>query len=407
MIGGALPLIRLDIAMSDAQAGWVIGTAFAVPYGVTALTLAAVLRGRRPSIAWLIGGVVLWTGASLATGVAHSIGALTIARAALGIGQAMFVPVAIAWLVDGADQDAGPGKTSIGRARALAIFTSGSTIGRSAALLAVGALLSVLALVARDGGSIAHWRWLYMLTALPNVLMLPWLARIGMRRPQPVRVDGASAEPISSPPPARLDWTTLALFFVVAVMPIVVIQAIGGWLPSLFVRARGLAPAQAAMLIGAVTLFAAPAGQILGGWLMTRYAAWHGRIPVIVLAGLTATLLPLAGVIWAPGLSGAIIATAILNLTLGIASFCGLFGVQMLSPRTHRVTVNGVFLALVTLVGVGAGPLLTGVIATIDAHGTDASGSLGIALLKTGVAACAVCAVAVGAVRQRYRRYQP
>jgi len=99
MIGGALPLMRLDLPMTDAGAGWLIGTAFAVPYGVTALALAAMLRGRRASPWWLIGGVAVWTAATLVTGAAQSTTMLMLARAGLGIGQAMFVPVAIAWLV--------------------------------------------------------------------------------------------------------------------------------------------------------------------------------------------------------------------------------------------------------------------------------------------------------------------
>ena len=153
MIGGALPLMRLDLPMTDAGAGWLIGTAFAVPYGVTALALAAMLRGRRASPWWLISGVAVWTAATLVTGAAQSTTILMLARAGLGIGQAMFVPVAIAWLVDTAGTD--------GRARALSVFTSGSTIGRSTALLAIGALLSLLTVLApvdpaNPLGGVAH-----------------------------------------------------------------------------------------------------------------------------------------------------------------------------------------------------------------------------------------------------------
>ena len=400
--------MRAEIAMSDAQAGWVIGTAFALPYGVTALALAAILRGRGASIWWLIAGILVWTVAGLATGAAHSLGALTLARAGLGIGQAMFVPVAIAWLVDGT----GPRD----RARALAIFTSGSTIGRSAALLTIGGLLWVLGSIAHGGDDasgtgIADWRWLYVITALPNLIMLPLLAGIqtGSARDRttgttPGTATGATpgTAPDATPDAHPADRATLALFFAVAIMPIILIQAIGGWLPSLFVRDRGLVPAQAAMLLGAITLVAAPVGQITGGWLMTRYTAWHDRIPVIIFAGLTATLLPLAGLVWAPGLASAIAGVAMANVTLGIASFCGLFGVQMLSPSASRVTVNGVFLALVTLVGVGAGPLLTGVLAT-PGPAAPLGASLGLALFTTGAIACGGCAIAAAAAQRRYR----
>ncbi len=101
MIGGVLPLMRGSIAMTDAEAGWIIGTAFAVPYGVAALGLAALRRGRPASTGWLAIGVLTWTAGSRGTGLAHSLGTLTTARAALGIGQGIFVPLAIARLIDG------------------------------------------------------------------------------------------------------------------------------------------------------------------------------------------------------------------------------------------------------------------------------------------------------------------
>ena len=191
-------------------------------------------------------------------------------------------------------------------------------------------------------------------------------------------------------------------------MPVLLIQALGAWLPTLFVRDRGLLPAEAAILLGGVTLIAAPAGQLAGGWLMTRFTAWHDHVPAILLTGLIATLLPLAALVWAPSLAGAVVGVALANLTLGIASFCGLFGVQMLSPVSARVTVNGIFLALITLVGVGVGPLLTGVLATVAESGGGGTVSpacaLGSALFATGVIASCVCALAVWAVRDRYRQ---
>ncbi len=426
MIGGALPLMRVDLPMTDAGAGWLIGTAFALPYGVTALVLATILRGRRASLWWLIGGVTIWTAATLVTGAAQSTATLMLARAGLGIGQAMFVPVAIAWLVDVAGID--------GRARALSLFTSGSTIGRSTALLTIGALLSALTVITPGNsasalGGIAHWRLLFMITALPNIVMIPLLAGLRKRdtrhrsvepafdNPMPDLLPSPSTTALRAPPRASahagVQWWTIALFFAAAIMPIMLIQAMGAWLPTLFVRDRGILPAQAAMLLGAIMLFTAPAGQLAGGWLMTRYASWHRHVPAIILVSLIATLLPLSALVWAPGLAGAAVGVAIANLTLGIASFCGLFGVQMLSPVSARITVNGIFFALVTLVGVGIGPLLTGALATF-AHSGPATigagtmspvGALGTALFTTGVIASCVCAMAVGAVRYRYRQH--
>ncbi len=384
MIGGVLPVIRTAIAMSDAEAGWIIGTAFALPYAATALGIAALLRGRRASAGWLVAGVLIWTGGSIATGLARSLGELTMARAVIGVGQGIFVPIAIARLLDAAAPAV--------RSRALAIFTSGATMGRSVSLLTVGSLLAMLALVTKASG-VADWRWLFVVTALPNILALILLATDRASVAAPDKEDAGAV---------ALDWRTLAPFFVVAIMPVLLAQAVLGWLPTLFVRERAMSPTQAALLIGSITLVAAPAGPLIAGWTINRLAGWQDRMPAIVLVALTVTLVPLAGAIYAPGLVGAVASLTVMIVVLGIASFGGLFGVQLLIPPRARVTINGIYLAIATLVGVGAGPLLTGTLAT--AAGGD-RGTLGNALIVTGIITAGGCALAVALSQGRYRRH--
>lgn len=377
MIGGLLPLLRRSIAMTDAQAGWIVGTAFALPYGLAALAVAALRRGQPASRLWLAGGVTIWTAGSLGTGLAGSLGTLAAARAALGIGQGLFVPMSIARLIDGTRPEA--------RGRALGLFTGGATFGRSTALLAVGSLLTLVGPLAAGSG-IAPWRWLFIVTAAPNVLVLVFLLASGPasagRMPEPVR--------------QATDWRSLLPFFLVAVAPVLLAQAVLAWLPTLFVRDRGLSTADAALLIGTVTLVAAPAGPVIAGWFVGRFRTWEDRTPLLVLCGLATTLVLLAALVHARSLVAAVAGMAAMLVALGIASFAGLFGVQLRIPPPARVSVNGVYLAFVTMVGAGLGPLLTGVIAS-GADGDKAG--LGPALLVTGAVATGACALAVLATR--------
>jgi MFS family permease len=383
MIGGVLPLMRDSVAMTDAQAGWIIGTAFALPYGAAALGLAALRRGRAASGGWLAIGALIWTAGSLGTGLAHSLGTLTAARATLGIGQGIFVPLAIARLIDGTRPD--------DRSRALGVFTGGATFGRSIALLMTGALLAMIGPLAEGSGVVA-WRWLFILTALPNVVILILLAT---RRTTPPALPAAPAMD------ERTDWRLLLPFFLVAVAPVMFAQAVMSWLPTLFVRERGLAAADAALLIGSVTLFAAPAGPVIGGWLFGRFRRCERHMPMIVLSALVATLSLLAVLIHARSLTGAVASLAILLVTLGMAAFAGLFGVQLRIPPSSRVSVNGIYLAFITMVGVGLGPLLAGIVATGAGRGGT---TLGQALLVTGGVATAGCALAVVLVHATARR---
>lgn len=375
MIGGLLPLLRTSIAMTDAQAGWIIGTAFAVPYGATALTLGALLRGRQASNAWLVGGVLVWTGGSLATGLAGSLSELSAARAAMGIGQGIFVPVAIARLFEATAPTA--------RAQALGFFIGSATAGRSTALLLVGTVLWVVATIASDIGD-EIWRWLFIATALPNIAVLIVL---GKNR-------GPASAPEPGSPHVAINWLALLPLFCVAASPVLLAQSVLGWLPTLFVEERGLSPTDAALLIGIVTLFAAPSGPLLAGWLAGRYPAYEDRAPTLVLLALAATLVPLAGLVWGPGLAAGTASMAVMLVILGMALFGGLFGVQLAIPAHARVSVNGVYLAFITMVGLGLGPLITGALSSVAENGT----SLGTSLLATGVVAITACAVAVATV---------
>ena len=98
-IAGAMPAIRHQIAMSEAVAGWVIGTAFALGYGATILLMAAI-RPKPMRWAWQSPvGLALWACASLMTGFSRSISALLPTRAIVGCGQALFAPAALSLVV--------------------------------------------------------------------------------------------------------------------------------------------------------------------------------------------------------------------------------------------------------------------------------------------------------------------
>ena len=90
----------------------------------------------------------------------------------------------------------------------------------------------------------------------------------------------------------------------------------------------------------------------------------------------------------------------VMLVTLGIASFFGLFGVQLAIPAVARVGVNGVYFAFITLVGLGLGPLVTGALKSVAIGGMP----LGHALVVTALMTVAVCAPAVAATRLADRR---
>jgi MFS family permease len=96
----------------------------------------------------------------------------------MGIGQGVFVPLAIAYLVDGASAE--------NQSKSLGIFVSGASLGRSTALLAVGSLLVLLEPLASQS-DVAVWRWLFVLTGIPNVIAAAVLLSKRPSAPVPAR----------------------------------------------------------------------------------------------------------------------------------------------------------------------------------------------------------------------------
>lgn len=373
LLAAVVPALRSGLG--DAQLGLVLGPAFAVPYGLAALGFGHLAdRGARRVL--IVGGMAAWSLASLATGLCSGLPALVGVRIVLGLGQAAFIPAALAMLVD----LAGPDR----RAAPLAGFAFGSAVGRSGVLLVAGAVLAVLAAVgiAETAGG---WRLLFAVTVVPNLAVLACLTRV--RWP---------AVPASAPR-ADLGWVranaaAVAGYIAVVAMPILVAQSLAAWLPTLVVRRLGIGVAEAASLAGGLLLASAPAGPLLGGWLMSRSEAAR-RQPMLTIAGALCVALPFVAMVggssvaWVSGVG--IVGGSTL---LGVASFTGLYGLQAMVPADRRGVVNGLLVATTTLVGLGVGPWATGLLSDSGGRGLGAA----LLLVATGAAAIAGLTATLG-----------
>jgi len=112
--------IKDDLGISDAQIGFLYGTAFAVFYAVFGIPLGrlADVWDRRRLIAI---GLAFWSTATALSGFARTFGQLAAARIGVGVGEASASPAAFSLLSDVFP----PAR----RATALAIYSSGIYIG--------------------------------------------------------------------------------------------------------------------------------------------------------------------------------------------------------------------------------------------------------------------------------------
>jgi MFS family permease len=182
--------IKADLGVSDAQIGFLYGTAFAVFYAVFGIPLArlADVWDRRKLIAV---GLAAWSLMTALSGLAGNFAQLAAARFGVGIGEASASPAAFSLL-----SDSFPARR---RATALAIYSSGIYIGAGLGI-AVGGLVVQrwdAAFGAIPPLGLRGWQVAFFMVGLPGLLLSLWVATL--REPRRGAADGIFSAPEADP----------------------------------------------------------------------------------------------------------------------------------------------------------------------------------------------------------------
>lgn len=356
VMGLVLVPVKMEFGLSDTQLGLLHGTGFVILYTLAALPLGRLAdRSNRRNL--IIIGILLWSVATAACGLTNSFASLFAARIGVGFGEASLLPAAMSLLA------AYFSRKQLGRA--VGTFTMGASLGTSLAFIAGGAILAWL--VTRGGmdlpyfGHLSPWKALFVITSLPGLALA--LLLLTVREPERL-ADQTIVKPsireafryIGARREAYL-WHTAA-----SVAVIILIQAGAAWAPTFYVRIFDFSPAAAGMAVGTIILVVAPLGHIAGGYLVDEF---HRR-------GITSAPGLVIGLMLLLAVGPAIVFCTTKNMTLSFVSFGimkffltaaappGLAGVQMITPERLRGLMTACFLAIVTLLAVGLGPVMVG-----------------------------------------------
>jgi len=385
-VSGA-PIVH-DLALSDSQFGALHGTAFAALFCLCGLPLGW-LADRTDRRLVIGAGLVFWTVMTAACGLARTYPEFFLARLGVGFGEACLVPAGMSLLGSVMPRE----KT----AKGVAIFLMGSTAGNILALLAGGYLLGRLGagapIILPVAGVMAPWRMLFLLACPPGLLA----ASLLLTFQEPSRT-AAPISPLKSLSAAAAHVAkhraAYGLLTAATACSVTLAQAQAAWMPLFFIRRFGLTASGSALMVGAVFLISAPAGQWIGGLAIDRLA---GRgvagAPQVVLALCSGLCLPAAAVFCLGGhLPVVVVGYAVFNFLAFAATPAGLAGWQGLTPERLRGLVIAGLVAAVTLVGVGLGPLMVGLLADRAFQDHNALGSSLLTVI--GVTAAGGCILA-------------
>ncbi len=194
--------LKRDLGITDAQLGFLYGTAFAIFYAIFGIPLGKVADtwDRRKLISV---GLVFWSCMTTASGLARSFVQLAIPRIGVGIGEASASPAAYSMLSDYFPPER--------RTTALAIYSSGIYIGAGIGLFLGGWVTDTWNswYPVREGApfGLAGWQVTYFVIGLPGLLQAIWIR--SLREPVRGASEGLVAAPHQGPGPLRIFWEEL------------------------------------------------------------------------------------------------------------------------------------------------------------------------------------------------------
>ncbi|WBX84170.1 spinster family MFS transporter [Sphingosinicella microcystinivorans] len=385
--------IRQELNISDLQIGLLLGTAFAIVYGLFGVIAGFVAdRANRRNL--IILGVIVWSLATIASGLAPTFEGIFTARMVVGLGEAILTPAAISMIGDYFPPNR--------RGSAVGVYMVGVPLGSGIAAIVGGAVLSMIesgmlsSVVAFAG---APWRAVLIVLGAPG-LVLVWLMLLVR---EPIRqADGtpADADPSVPAQTLQLSWVSIAPILIGSAGMSLAIACLIAWGPSVLIRSFAMAPADVGFAVGIAFAIGGASGVVLGGIVGDRARSRYGaraRVWICILG----TVLALPCTMF--GLSQSVpLALLGMGLFIMFADWtisCAIAAILDNTPNRSRGLVTAMAFFLNVAFGAGLGPVLVALINIRTANADDMLG-FSIFLASMPVLLFALAAFIVAARRK-------
>jgi MFS family permease len=349
--------IRADLTLTDVQISLLQGAGFALIYALAGLPFGRLADSvnRRNLI---VGGMLLWSAATVACGVASDFWSFFAARFAVGLGEAALIPAASSLIIDCF--------SARRRGVALGVFSLGAVLGTGVALLIGGVILDLIEagrlLWLPWIGRLAPWRQLMVLAGLPGFVLLPLLLWIA----EPARQHRSGILPIPDVV-RRLIANNGAVLRVCLVKATLSVGDNGliSWMPTLFQRNYGLSPLEVGSILAlSVSLsgaIASVAGGAVSDWFVRR---WGIQSRVVLLLGCYSLTVIGALAVFFAGTEEQLVAALAVWVFGSISGYViGHIVMQEWVPNEMRATTIALSMTTTALIGMALGPTLVAVVA--------------------------------------------
>jgi MFS family permease len=350
--------IRADLGLTDTQFSLLVGFAFVLFYSTMGLFCGrlADTRNRRNMI---VIGMVLWSFATAACGLASNFSELFTARMMVGVGEAVLSPCAYSMIADYFPKEK--------RARAAATYSMAITLGNGAALLFGGGVVAALShsdtAVVPLLGVVRSWQAVLFLVGAPGLVVAAMMLFVR----EPVR-RGANLHASSlgdSFAFIRRHALTLAMIVIAFALNGMITYCMNTWTPVTFMRTFGWTAGRIATAQGLILVIFGTVGIYTGGWWVSRASDSASNSSVFSVCSKALLIIPVFAltVAFAPLPWMRLVGVAGVAFLQGFPSGLAAVAIYHAVPNQFRGQVTAIYLMTGTLVGLGIGVTLVAAIA--------------------------------------------
>ena len=350
--------IKLELALTDSQLGFLGGLAFAVFYTFLGIPIAA-LADRRSRVKILAVSMVIWSAMTAICGLANNFLTLLLARIGVGIGEAGASPPSHSLI-----SDYFPIET---RATALSIYALGIPLGTM-----IGSF------VGGWGADTLGWRYTFFLVGVPGIIFafVVWFTlREPARGMSDIKLSQPSAAPVETAPPPpvktvlKLLWskTSFRHLAFAAGLHAFVSYGAGTWNAPFFIRIHEMSLTDIGSILAAIAGIGA-IGTFFGGYISDKLSdrtndkRWYFWVPGIA----TLVMVPFQLVAYLYGGVWVVVASLMMVAILGSAYLGPSFAMtQALVSLRMRAVASAILLFVLNLIGMGLGPYFVGILSDL------------------------------------------
>ncbi len=348
--------VRADLGISDEQIGLLQGLAFGLFYAFMGLPMG-LLADRISRRNLIAGGMVLWSLATIGSGLAQGFGYLFTARLLVGLGEAALGPAAISLIADLFAPER--------RGRPISVYMMGQGLANGIAISVTGVLVAAAGTGAFAAlpvvGHLVPWRIVFVIFGATGLLAA---ASLLLFTREPARQESAQHGHARAPGAAEAAYlwrnrSVLVPLYLAFALVFTVGYGSMAWAPTMLIRAYGADAGFMAGFLGPISIAFSAIGPLIGGTLLDR-AMRSGntmaRFAILSIAPLFA--LPSILAVLAHDIHFASVLVASSNAVFSVIGTVMFATLQSVVPPRMRGSSVSLTLVLNTILGASLGPLL-------------------------------------------------